>query len=47
MATYCIPEIVTTMNKLGGLDSSSDSLIVTPDGIMRQMSLFEEEDSQN
>lgn len=47
MASYCEPRIVKTMNRLGGLDSSSDSLIVTRDGIVRQMGLFEEEDSQD
>ena len=48
MTSYCEPRIVKTMNRLGGLDSSSDTLTVTPDGIMRQMGLFEEEeDSQN
>jgi len=42
MASYCEPRIVKTMNRLGGLDSSADSLDVTPGGIVRQMDLFEE-----
>jgi very-short-patch-repair endonuclease len=42
MATYCEPQIVNTVNRLGGLEASSATLKVTKSGIVRQGDLFEE-----
>lgn len=44
MATYCKPRIVKTVNRLGGLDSSSGSLHLTLGGTVHQMDLFEEDE---
>ena len=42
MATYCVPRITDTVNKLGGLEGAEPrTYSTTPDGIVQQMSLFD------
>jgi len=42
MASYCEPQIVKTVQRLGGLEDSDGKLTVTRSGVVRQGSLFEE-----
>jgi hypothetical protein len=44
MAAYCVPKIVETVNKLGGIQDPNGAprtYVTTSDGIIQQMNLFE------
>ena len=48
MAAYCVPKIVETVNRLGGVqdtDGAPRKYIPTKDGIAQQMNLFEAPDA--
>lgn len=50
LADYCLPQIVQTVNRLGGLaddGTAQPTLAVSCDGIAQQMTLFEDNAAYN